>query len=231
MGQNRTYLYPWFGALALAAVTAGIGYAISHTSKVPLAPAQASASALTAAAVFSVAPSQKELQQVLETLVQDSAQPKKNAQTEKAVAALVTKLTEADYKLLQDKVLASGNKMAEREAALYVLTLSSAPQAQGTLVALAETALPEFKDLNDPHSVGSTQRTLELGLRVTALESLDQRATGTGSPEVAKGLLRILQKQREPSLRFLAQTSLSGIEAGKPGRLKRIIDEMIGSAK
>lgn len=231
MGQQRTYLYPWFGALALAVITAGIGYAISHTSKVPTAPAQASASALTAAAVFSVAPSQKELQQVIETLVQESAQPKKNPQTEKTVEALVTKLTDQDYQLLQEKVLSANNKMAEREAALYVLTLSSAPQAQGTLVVLAETALPEFKDLSDPHSAGSTQRTLELGLRVTALESLDQRAAGAGSPEVAKGLLRILQKQTEPSLRFLAQTSLSGIEAGKPGKLKRIIDEMLGPAK
>lgn len=230
MGRQSTYLYPWFGALALAAITAGIGYAISHTSKVPMAPAKASASALTAAAVFSVAPSQKELQHVLETLVQESTQPKKNPETEKTVEALVTKLTDEDYELLRDKVLSSENKMPEREAALYVLTLSAAPQAQTTLVALAETALPEFKDLQDPHSGGSTLRTLELGLRVTALESLDQRAVK--APDlVAKGMQRILQKQTEASLRFLAQTSLSGIEAGKPGRLKRIINEMLGTAK
>ena len=229
MGRQSTYLYPWFGALALAAITAGIGYAISHTSKVPTAPAKASASALTAAAVFAVAPTKTELQHALETLVQESAQPKKNIETEKTVAALVTKLTAQDYKLLHDKVLSPSNKMPEREAALYVLTLSSAPQAQGTLIVLAESALPEFSDLQDPHSVGSTQRTQELGLRVTALESLDQRAAT--SPEVTQGLQRILQKQTEPSLRFLAQTSLSGIEAGKPGRLKRIINEMLGTAK
>lgn len=229
MGRQSTYLYPWFGALALAAITAGIGYAISHTSKVPMAPPQASASALTAAAVFAVTPTKTELEHVLETLVLESAQPKKNVETEKAVAALVTKLTAEDYKLLNDKVLSSSNKMPEREAALYVLTLSSAPQAQGTLIVLAESALPEFSDLQDPHSVGSTQRALELSLRVTALENLDQRAAT--SPEVAKGLQSILQKQTEPSLRFLAQTSLSGIESGKPGRLKRIINEMLGTAK
>jgi hypothetical protein len=230
MGRQSTYLYPWFGALALAVITAGIGYAISHTSKVPVMnPAKASASSLTAAAVFSEAPSQKELQHVLETLVQESVQPKKNSETEKTVQALVTKLSDQDYQVLQEKVLGTSNKMAEREAALYVLTLSSAPQAQGTLIVLAETALPEFRDLTNPHSVGSTQRTLELGLRVTALESLDQRAVS--SPEVTKGLQRILQKQTEPSLRFLAQTSLSGIESGKPGKLKRIIDEMLGTAK
>jgi hypothetical protein len=230
MGRQSTYLYPWFGALALAVITAGIGYGISHTSKgSAMNPTKASTSSLTAAAVFSVAPSKKELEHVLATLVQESAQPKKNSETEKTVQALVTKLSDQDYQVLQEKVLGANNEMPEREAALYVLTLSSAPQAQGTLVTLAATALPEFKDLSDPHSVGSTQRTLELSLRVTALENLDQRAVG--SPQVAKDLESILQKQTEPSLRFLAQTSLSGIESGKPGKLKRVIDEMLGTAK
>lgn len=230
MAGQKTYLYPWFGALALAVVTAGIGYAISHTNPpAPATPIIPEASALTAAAVFSEAPAQKELRQTLELLIQESAQPKKNPETEKTVQALVSKLTDQDYQLLHDKILDTNSKMPEREAALYVLTQSVSPKAENALITLAETALPEYQDLHDPHSAGSQLRTLEMGLRVTALENLDQRAAK--SPDVAKGLLRILQKQTEPSLRFLAQTSLSGIEQGKPGRLKRMIDEMLGSAK
>lgn len=229
MAGKKTYLYPWFGALALAVVTAGIGYTISHSSppvKAPILPAE---SALTAAAVFSEAPTQRELAQTLQLLIDESAQPQKNPQTEKSVQVLVSHLTEQDYQLLHTKVLDANLKMAERQAVLFVLTQSESSLAQKALIELAETALPEYSDLQDPHSVGSQARTLEMSLRVTALESLDQR--GGQSSEIAKGLLRILQKQNEPSLRFLAQTSLSGIEAGKPGRLKRIIDEMLGSPK
>jgi hypothetical protein len=229
MGRQKTYLYPWFGALALAVLTAVLGFALSHKSKVLAPNAQPSASVLTAASVFSVTPSHQELQHLIDTLVQESAQPKKNLETDKAVQALVTKLTGPDYQQLREKVLNPNANMSEREAALYILTLSPTVQAEKALVQLVESALPEFKGLNDPHSAGSTQRTLEMGLRVTAIESLDQRALG--SPEVVKDLHQILQRQSEPSLRFLVQTSLSGIESGKPGRLKRIIDEMLGSAK
>jgi hypothetical protein len=229
MAYQKTYLYPWFGALGLAVVTAGIGFAIGNSEPEPVAAAEPAASALTAAAVFAVSPTQEELTKVIGTLVQESALTRKNPETEQAAEILATQLSEGELKFLQDKILNPLNKSAEREAALYILTLSPSPHAALSLIQVAGSPLPELPDLTDPHSAGSLQRTQELGLRVTALESLDQRAASV--PSVVVGLNQILQKQTEPSLRFLAQTSLSGIEAGKPGRLKRVIEEMLGSTK
>jgi len=114
----------------------------------------------------------------------------------------------------------------ERTKALYELTQLGA-KALSSLTLIATTPLLETGS-QDPHSVDQINQSFELGLRVTALEALDELSIDPQwRPSVAASMLEVLKIHKHRSLTLLAQISLSGIESGRPGKVKRAIDTLL----
>lgn len=114
----------------------------------------------------------------------------------------------------------------QRAESIYTLSLAGA-NAAPELAKIAGTSLPLLPHADQAHSADSVQKNIEMNLRVMALEALDRLPT-SDDIEVNSLLKKIMRKQREPTLRFLAQASLSGRLQRKPHRLSRIID-LIGT--
>lgn len=141
---------------------------------------------------------------------------------ERELNASALALSSADTRVLAGWVRDPARAPGFRRASLSLLSRSGS----GALPLLAGflrepvpfTAAPEL------HPHGDPARGFELSLRVTALEALD-RSTETAAVE--KLLQGILLQQNDPSLQFMARVALSGIAAGKPHRLGRMIDRML----
>ena len=138
------------------------------------------------------------------------------------------KSTVVDMKVLQlaQATLDQSQSFEVRRKALYVLTQMGAV----ALPALSEvaTSFVSVANSQDPHSVAQVKQTFESSLRVTAMESLDELAKDEShSAAVKESMLRVLQVQKHRSLTLIAQISLSGIESGRPGKVKRAIDILL----
>ncbi|MFS4461236.1 hypothetical protein [Bdellovibrio sp. HCB2-146] len=231
MGTKSFKIWTLSAALAVGLLAAVTGYFLSTSPTINPQIIKASGTLLPKETMdmFYSQETSETLQNTLAKVRQQMGESERDLQTEKSLQDAVQNLSDRDLKSLQNQLLNTEGRMEDRQAALYLLTQSDSPQALVTLSALAASELPSFENLQDPHSVGSAQRTFEMSIRVSAIEGLDIRAEK--HPEIASDLRRVLQKQKEPTLRFLAETSLSGIEAGRPGHLKRIIDEMLGATQ
>ena len=161
--------------------------------------------------------------------------PKINLQTLNSKNALKAVATD-ELQALQAKVLDSQQPAEQRSASLYLLSQYGV-QAVTQLSAIAENRPLHFEQQDNSHSLGSYQREFEISLRITALEALDHIALNSpqepsASPtSMEKRLSKILSHQTEPSLRMLAQISLSGIESGRPGKLTRFIDQALAAVR
>ena len=136
-------------------------------------------------------------------------------------------LSSEDMRILEQNVLNQNLDGNTRRASLFILTHSAVANA-GTALALARIAqspVPKFENGAKPHSRGSFAKSFEVSLRITALESLDQRAVN--STDVAKHIKKISHLQKDPTLSLLTQISLAGIAAGTPGKLNRTIQAML----
>ena len=102
----------------------------------------------------------------------------------------------------------------DRVEALYRLT-QAGPRAAADLKRIVGTALP--KDL--------TRRALEVSIRITALEALDHLAEQ--GVDVKDSFAQALALHQEGALQTIALIGLRGIEEGRPGKIKRFIDEMV----
>lgn len=124
---------------------------------------------------------------------------------------------------LTQLVLDVKQSQESRRQALYNLTQKGSP-ALAALSAVATASISE--------NLSEYQQAFEAGLRVTAIESLDELAMDPSlSTTVKESMLNVLKMQKHQSLTLLAQISLSGIESGKPGKVKRAIDTLIKEQK
>lgn len=98
--------------------------------------------------------------------------------------------------------------------------------AKEELAKLVKSPVPQFENLDNPHSVGTYKYREEVALRVTALEALDKLARENPA-EVQKLLEEIAEIQQDPTLKFLVRISLQGIYSNRPGKLSRTMDAMI----
>lgn len=130
---------------------------------------------------------------------------------------------------LKAQVLDANANGETRQKALYELTQLETATAALDLAEIAESDVPQFPNLHDPHSSGAYKYQTELALRVTALEALDQRSVN--SLEVSKLIQTVERNQKNPTLKFLAQISLSGLNSQRPGKLHRVIEAMLAEKK
>lgn len=113
-----------------------------------------------------------------------------------------------------------------RRKAVYDLTQMGAA-ALASLAVIAADPVIEVKNQN-PHSADQIKQSFEASLRVSAIEALDELALNPNNVEAVKAaMFEVLKTQKHRSLTLLAQLSLSGIESGHPGKVKRAIDAMI----
>lgn len=110
-----------------------------------------------------------------------------------------------------------------RREALAELT-EAGPQAIPLLATIAATDVVMPDVAKDPHSAEAYTFQFEKGLRITALEVIDQWAARNA--DVRAALQSIIKKTRDQDLRFMAFVSLRGVEQGRPGKLTRFIDQM-----
>lgn len=124
---------------------------------------------------------------------------------------------------LSELILDVKQSQESRRQALYGLTQKGA-SALGALSTVATTSIPD--------GLSEYQQAFEAGLRVTAIESLDDLAVDPNfSATVKETMLGVLKTQKHQSLTLLAQISLSGIESGKPGKVKRAIETLLKEQK
>lgn len=126
---------------------------------------------------------------------------------------------------LKKTVLDSAAHGEIRQKNLYMLTQNKDEAATRSLAEIAQSEVPEFEGLENPHSRGFYKQKAELALRVTALEELDQRAVT--SSDLRQIIQEVEQKQKNQTLKFLAQISLSGLIDQKPGKLHRVIEAIL----
>lgn len=112
-----------------------------------------------------------------------------------------------------------------RQTALYVLTEIETPDTTKALAEIAISTIPVFDNLNNPHSRSTYQHRAELALRMTALETLDQRSIKF--LDVQKHIQAIETNQTNPTLKFLARISLEGILSQRPGKLHRATEAIL----
>lgn len=116
------------------------------------------------------------------------------------------------------RILSNESSIKERRQAIYKLTQIHSEEATALLQKIAETPIDQ----------ASPSLEFDRSLRLTALEALDQRIAGEEAD--ASSVAKVLQKQTDPTLRFLAQVSYAGIASGHPGKLTRFIDETFAAA-
>jgi hypothetical protein len=119
-------------------------------------------------------------------------------------------------------VLNPKNLEDQRRGELYAMTLAGGPKAVAALAEIASHPLPEVPGSETFRSAGYARLKFERALRMTALEALDRMAVQ--GLAVRKQLQHILKVQRDPTLSFLAQTTLTGVEEGHPGSLEHLIE-------
>ena len=125
--------------------------------------------------------------------------------------------------LLKDITLDVNSGADKRRDALFQLT-QLGPSAVCALQEVARSSVPDFDNQNNPEAVGAYQKKFEVSLRITALEALDKLAMS--SVDIGPALAEIRRHQKNSTILFLANVSLSGILAGRPGKLSRAIDYM-----
>lgn len=105
----------------------------------------------------------------------------------------------------------------KRALSVYLLSRAGA-HGIGALSKLAMT--------NAPTKLSEERETFEISLRVTALRALDA-LSGTETMKVAESMRRVIERQQNPTLKMMAKVSLDGIEASKPQRLGRAMEQVL----
>lgn len=139
-------------------------------------------------------------------------------------------LSASELSKLAQLVTDSTAPQETRKKALYDLTQQGAA-ALTALSVVANSPVPEALS-QDPHSADQIKQSFEASLRVTAIEALDEIAVDpTHTDAVKASMLGVLKSQKHRSLTLLAQISLSGIESGRPGKVKRAIEALVKEQK
>ncbi|MGZ3773398.1 MAG: hypothetical protein ACXVCY_02865 [Pseudobdellovibrionaceae bacterium] len=203
--QKRNLLYVILGVIFIGGVFLLINFGSKNSAETRLVP-----SALTKI-IHPV--NNKNL------IVHEDAKP-----ANKVTKVSVSNISEAPLSL-KEQVLNTDVDGVQRRQALYILTQSQSEEATHSLAEIAESQVPPFTGMENPHSQGAYQQNVEVALRVTALEALDRRSPDHS--EIYKLMQNIERNQKNPTLKFLAQISLGGYESHKPGKLHRVIDAVL----
>lgn len=148
-----------------------------------------------------------------------AAAPTLPAQSDSAVAA--------PAKAVDAYILDRSTPPDKRRQLLQQL-VAAGPVRLAEMAAIAQAPVPVFPKFKNPHSSDHGYYVFEKGLRITAIETLDQwAAKGT---DVLKELMHIRDNQTEQDLVFLANLAVAGIQEGRPGKVTRFIDQAFDEA-
>lgn len=134
-------------------------------------------------------------------------------------------ITSKEIEDLKAQIENEDTNARDRQTALYILTQIENTTTTEALAEIANSPIPAFDNLNSPHSRETYLYHAELALRVTALETLDQRSAN--SSDAQKYIEAIAKNQANPTLKFLARISLEGILSQRPGKLHRVTETIL----
>lgn len=135
--------------------------------------------------------------------------------------------TAAPAKAVDTYILDRSTAPDKRRQLLQQL-VAAGPVRLAEMAAIAQAPVPVFPKFRNPHSSDYGYYKFEKGLRITAIETLDQwAAKGT---DVLKELMHIRDNQTEQDLVFLANLAVAGIQEGRPGKVTRFIDQAFDEA-
>jgi hypothetical protein len=120
------------------------------------------------------------------------------------------------------------NALPDKRRQVLQELVAGGPKGLAEMAAIAQSPVPRFPQFKNPHSSDYGYYKFEKGLRITAIETLDQWAVkGT---DVMKELTVIRDTENEQDLVFLASLAVSGIQEGHPGKVTRFIDQAFNEA-
>lgn len=155
------------------------------------------------------------------TAPQASATASAEPVPQQAPSILVAEPVENPVKQVLDRQLSH----EERRHQLHILLQKGSTTELATI---AGQALPQVAANQAPHSLALLQLKFERGLRITALENLDQRAARDG--QARNAVFHLSQTQTDPTLLALTEISRHGIEQNQPGKLSRWLDAALRDA-
>lgn len=135
--------------------------------------------------------------------------------------------SQLELKDLMRSVLDQNRHPDQRRKDLSVL-VEKGTIALPLLDAIANHKVPPFPTAKDPHSQVHMQKSFEIGLRITAIEAIDQ--LGATGADVTKILQRVQATHEENQLVLLASIALEGIAEGRPGKVTRFINKVFDEA-
>lgn len=147
-----------------------------------------------------------------------------SALTQAQLQSLSETLSPIELHEIKNIILSPQEKGDKRLAFNFLLSQLGIAGAD-TLAEIIKFEIPHFENSENPHSAGSLEKAFEISLRITALEALDSLVVE--NPQLKAKIVGILNVQKEQSLNFLIQLSLSGIESNQPGKIKRFIDKVL----
>lgn len=127
------------------------------------------------------------------------------------------KMSAEHIRALEKLVLEPKQAADMRSAGLFLLT-QAGPSSLKALSQIAQSSLSSI-------SPRSQDQAYEVSLRVNAVEALDNLVLHHAQGK--KEIEAILQNQKDPTVRFLAQMSLDGIRSGHPGKVGRFVDRIL----
>ncbi len=133
-------------------------------------------------------------------------------------------LSQQQFKEIKTVILSPSESEVKRHSYLYFL-MQMKQAGVSSLYEIVKSEIPQFEFQNNPHSQDARKKTLELSLRIAALEALDNLATI--DPQVRSYLSQINQSKSvsdHPILNYLSSLSLA---SGKPGKLHRALEAII----
>lgn len=128
----------------------------------------------------------------------------------------------------QNEIVLDRTAPADERRQVLQKLVEAGPAKLAEMAAIAKEPIPHFPQAHNPHSTDSGLLKFEKGLRITAIETLDQWAVQ--GADVLKELKSIRDTQNQQDLVFLAGLAVEGILEGRPGKTTRFIDQAFDEA-
>jgi hypothetical protein len=123
---------------------------------------------------------------------------------------------------LRKFILSTENPPDSRRQALQALVIKG-PNTLAEMATIAQQPLPNLTTPVTSHSANEQRLNFEIGLRITAIETMDQWAsTGT---DVWAAMNQVRKAHTSKELLFLVNLALDGIRERKPGQVSNWIDQ------
>lgn len=182
----------------------------------------------------------------IETLVHDNSHDNTNTETstitinnkkyniatldENDIDTITKTISTSQLNQIRNTILSPSENNLRRHSYLYFLTQIRSTGAK-SLFEVVKAEVPEFEFQNNPHSSDADRKSVELSLRIAALEALDNLASM--DPQVGSYLKQLESSYQAGAtsdnsiLSYLTSISNAGLDNNTPGKLHRVLNAIL----